>query len=458
MSNLLGERAIVIGGSLAGLMAARVLADHFERVMILERDQIAERPALRKSVPQASHAHALFLGGQRVMSRLYPGVDEKLLGFGGVRARAGIEFAVLSPAGKAYSFGGGVREPRDLGLEIYYQSRSLLEHCVRLCTLEAANVSLASGVTVQRLTCRDGRIRGVTCVQNEATSFMEADFVVDAGGRGSHAPRWLSELGFAPPEETKIVVDFAYSSARFHLPSYAEPERAWIAIGPGPNYPKAGFLIANEENVWMLTLGGRFGDHPPTDENGFLAFTKSLHSSKIYELVKHGERISEITHYRFPSSLQRHYEGLSNCPERFVVLGDAVASFNPVYGQGMSSAAQQVEALQFELNERVGGAQWWQGFAPAFFARVAEIIATPWRLAAHSDFAFPQTRGERPPGLNDNDRYIAAVEELSAGDEEVQKLVWEVFNLAKPLSALSEEPLRSRVLAKMQASPTGRVQ
>src|SRR5579863_2562706 len=426
MRNLLGQRAIVIGGSLAGLMAARVLADHFEHVTILERDQIADRPTLRKSVPQASHAHALFLGGQQVMSRLYPALDEKLLGFGGVRARAGIELAVLSPAGKAYSFGGGVTEPRDLGLEIYYQSRSLLEHCVRVCTLEAANVCLETAVTVQRLTCRDGRIRGVTYVQNENTSFVDADFVVDAGGRGSHTPRWLTELGFAPPEETKITVDFAYSSAKFHLPSYVEPERAWIAIGPGPNYPKAGFLIANEENVWMLTLGGRFGDYPPTDADGFLAFAKSLHTSKIYELVKDGRRISEITHHRFPSSLRRHYEALSDFPERFVVLGDAVSSFNPVYGQGMSSAALQAEALQFELNELVAGAQQWQGFAPAFFARVAEVIATPWRLAAHSDFAFPQTRGDRPPGLNDNDRYMAALEELSAEDKEVQKLVWEV--------------------------------
>jgi 2-polyprenyl-6-methoxyphenol hydroxylase-like FAD-dependent oxidoreductase len=449
MKKLLGQSAIVIGGSLAGLMAARVLADHFEHVTILERDPIGDLPALRKSVPQASHAHALFLGGQQVMSRLYPGLEEKLLGFGGVRARAGIEFAVLTPGGKAYSFGGGVKEPRDLGFQIYYQSRSLLEHCVRVCTLEAPNVSLETGVTVQRLACRDGRIRGVTYVQNEDMSVMDADFVVDAGGRGSHTPRWLTELGFAPPEETKITVDFAYSSAKFHLPAYAEPERAWIAIGPGPHYPKAGFLIANEGNVWMLTLGGRFGDHPPADADGFLGFTKSLHTSKLYELVKDGERISEITHYRFPSSLQRHYEALRDFPERFVVLGDAVASFNPVYGQGMSSAALQAEALQFELNERAGGARWWQGFAQDFFARVAEVIVTPWRLAAHSDFAFPQTRGDRPPGLNDNDRYLAAVEELSAGDKEVQRLVWEVFNLAKPLSALSEEPLRSRVLAKM---------
>ena len=454
MSNRLGERAIVVGGSLAGLMAARVLADHFENVTVLERDHIEDRPALRKSVPQASHAHGLLLGGQQVMSRLYPGFGDKLLALGGVRARAGVEFAVLSPVGKAYSFGGAVKEPRDLGVEIYYQSRSLLEYCVRWCTLEAANISFESGSAIQRLIYNDGRIRGVTVIRNGDSNFIAADFVVDAGGRGSHAAHWLSELGFAPPEETRIGVDFAYSSAKFRLPGYTEPERGFSALGPGPNYPKAGFFVVNEGDVWVLTLGGRFGDYPPTDEDGFLAFAKSLHTPKLYEIVKVGERISEITHHRFPSSLRRHYERLTDFPEGFVVLGDAVASFNPVYAQGMSSAALQAEALQFELKKRANETTWLKGFAPAFFTRVAEVVSTPWMLAANSDFAYPQTRGERPPRLNDSDRYLAAVEALSAEDKQVQTLVWEVFNLAKPLSALSEEPLRGRALAQMEKMAT----
>jgi 2-polyprenyl-6-methoxyphenol hydroxylase-like FAD-dependent oxidoreductase len=147
----LGERAIVIGGSLAGLMTARVLADHFDQVTILERDHVEDQPALRKSIPQGSHAHVLLLGGQQVMSRLYPGFLDKLMSLGGgLRVRLGSEFGILTPAGKAYSFGGAVTEARDLGISFYYQSRGLLEHCVRQCTQESANVSFENDCLVQR--------------------------------------------------------------------------------------------------------------------------------------------------------------------------------------------------------------------------------------------------------------------------------------------------------------------
>jgi 2-polyprenyl-6-methoxyphenol hydroxylase-like FAD-dependent oxidoreductase len=161
------------------------------------------------------------------------------------------------------------------------------------------------------------------------------------------------------------------------------------------NSSKAYEVYGTYGRASILTLGGRFGDYPPTDDDGFLAFAKSLHTPKLYEIVKDAERVSEFTHHRFPSSLPRHYERLMDFPEGFVVLGDALASFNPVYAQGMSSAALQAEVLQFELKKRTKEATWLEGFAPAFFTRVAEVVSTPWMLAANSDFAYPQTRGER---------------------------------------------------------------
>jgi 2-polyprenyl-6-methoxyphenol hydroxylase-like FAD-dependent oxidoreductase len=404
----LGDHAVVIGGSVAGLMTARVLADHFAQVTILERDRIEDGIALHKSIPQGNHAHGLMLGGQQVMARLYPGFTNKLLNLGAVAVRVGVEFAVMTPNGKAYSFGGAVKEPRDLGLKLYEHTRALLESCIRQCTLESANVVLRSECAVQGLIARDRWIRGVTFAERgDLATNLEADFVVDAGGRGSQTPRWLKELGFAAPEETSIGVDFAYSTTTFRVRNYDQPERAFYAFGPGPDFPKMGFLAKNEGGVWLLSIGGRFGDYPPTDEDGFLAFTKSLHTPQLYEIVKDAERLSEIRHYRYPISLRRHYEQIESFPEGYAVLGDALASFNPLYAQGMTSAALQAEALQALLHERAHGTAQLQGLSKAFRTKAAEVVSVPWTMAAHSDFAYPQTKGDRPAGLNDGDQYLA---------------------------------------------------
>jgi hypothetical protein len=181
-----------------------------------------------------------------------------------------------------------------------------------------------------------------------------------------------------------------------------------------------------------------------------LAFAKSLHTPKLYDLIKDAERVADIVHYRFPTSVHRHYEQLTAFPEGFLVLGDAICSFNPIYGQGMSSAALQVQALQQVLRERAAGAQGLEGLALAFFPQAADVIATPWTLAANFDLAYPQTRGQRPPDLAESAQYFAAVDALTAEDVEVHRLVAEVFSLAKPLAVLREEPVRSRVVARQR--------
>jgi 2-polyprenyl-6-methoxyphenol hydroxylase-like FAD-dependent oxidoreductase len=448
----LGECAIVIGGSLAGLMTARVFADHFTHVFVLERDNIEDNFAVHKSVPQGNHAHGLMIGGQLAMARLYPAFIEQLRQLGAVETRVGEHFVFLTPGGTAYSFGGAVKEPRYFGVKIYEQGRGLLEYCIRQCTRQFKNVEFRSNCAVQRLIYRDGRVRGVACVESGQPESIEADFIADAGGRGSHAPLWLNELGFAPPEETIIGVDFAYTSAKFHIANYAEPERVFYAFGPGPNYPKMGFLAENEGQSWMLSLGGRFGDYPPVDEDGFLAFAKSLHTPKLYEMVKDAERVCDFSHFRFPTSLRRHYEKLEKVPEGFIVVGDAVASFNPVYAQGMTSAALQAEALQLLLDQWSENTSELRGLPQAFFAKAAEVVSTPWALAGQSDFAFPQTRGERP-ATDNSSLYLAAAEALSADDVQIQALLWDVFGLAKPLSALWEEPLQRRVIERMHTMP-----
>jgi 2-polyprenyl-6-methoxyphenol hydroxylase-like FAD-dependent oxidoreductase len=451
MASSLGHHAVVIGGSLAGLMSAAALADFFDHVTVFERDRVEDRAVLHKSVPQGNHIHALLLGGQHVMLLLYPGFTDELKRLGAVRFRPGIDVAFYGPNGKGYNGTQSVKEPRDLGLEGHSMSRGLLEYNVRRRTIALANVELETEVAIEGLVYDSGRVRGVRRNGAVGAQSIEADLVVDAGGRSSHASRWLVEMGVPAPDETTIGVDFAYTSTKYRKPDLAcESEPSLLVGGPPPEHTRAAGLFEIEDRTWHVSLAGRSGDYPPTDEAGFLAFAKSLPSPKVYELIKDAERIADISHHRFPTSIWRHYERLQAFPEGFLILGDAICSFNPVYGQGMSSAALQVRELQKVLRERAAQARGLDGVASDFFPKAAMAISAPWTLASNFDFAYPQTRGERPPGLTEGAGYFAALDSLQAEDIDVQRLVTEVFHLTKPLSALREEPLLSRILARLQ--------
>lgn len=457
MTTSLGHHAVVIGGSMAGLMSAAVLADYFDRVTVFERDQIEDRPMLHKSVPQGNHIHALLLSGQHMMSLLYPGFTEELKRLGAVRFRPGIDVAFCGPNGKGYNGTGSVREPRDLGLEGHIMSRGLLEYHIRRRTVALANVRLETEAAIEGLLHDGGRVRGVRRNGETGAQSVEADLVIDAGGRTSHASRWLLEMGVPTPEETTIGVDFAYTSTKYRKPDLADKAEPLLLVGgPPPEHTRAAGLFEIEDRTWHVSLAGRFGDYPPTDEAGFLAFAKSLPSPRLYELIKDAERIAGITHHRFPTSIWRHYERLRVFPAGFLILGDAICSFNPVYGQGMSSAALQAQALQKVLYDHAAQARGLDGLASAFFPKAAQAVSAPWTLAANFDFAYPQTRGERPPGLAEGAGYFAALDSLQAEDIDVQRLVTEVFQLTKPLSALRDEPLLSRILARLQQQQRNR--
>jgi 2-polyprenyl-6-methoxyphenol hydroxylase-like FAD-dependent oxidoreductase len=192
---------------------------------------------------------------------------------------------------------------------------------------------------------------------------------------------------------------------------------------------------------------GRFGDYPPTDKKGFLAFAKDLHSDLAWVIIEESEQLTRIAHHRFPASVQRHYERMPSFPEGFLVIGDALCTFNPIYAQGMCAAACQAELLREVLSDHAVQARGLDGIAPLFFSKAEQLNSTPWSLAAGFDFAFPQTRGERPPGTEERTRYFAEVDKLQLEDPEVLRLVTEVFQLLRPLSVLQEEPIRGRVLA-----------
>ena len=444
--NRLGQRAVVVGGSIAGLIAARVLSDHFEEVVILERDVVEDRPVLHRSVPQGHHLHAVLHGGQEVLEAFYPGFGEQLRALGANRVAVGRDIVWYLPDGKAYSATGSLRTPFDLGLYGHCGSRGLIEYLVRRRTTALANVRWEGATAAQELIHDQGWIRGVRC--DDARAF-EADLTVDATGRASRAPRWLEALGFAPPPETTIGLDTAYSTANFRTPDSFRGEPIIFITGPAPTHTRRGYVISIEGGTLLVSLIGRFGDYPPADQAGYVAFARELHSDLALRIIEGAEQLTPIAHHRFHASVQRHYERLTSFPEGFLVIGDALCTFNPIYAQGMSAAARQARLLGDVLSEAMTAPRGLDGLPRAFFTRAAQLNSTPWNLAAGFDFAFSQTRGERPPDLPQRARYFAALDALQTDDPELQRLVAEVFHLMRPLSALQEEPLRSRVLARM---------
>lgn len=453
MPQKLGDHAIVIGGSIAGMLCARVLADHFAQVTVLERDQLEDRPALHKSVPQGNHVHALLYGGERAIDSLLPEFSDDLTMLGALSWTAGRDVLFLGPEGVAYNATGSVREPRDLGFAGHVMSRGLLEFALRRRTLMRSNISVQQGTSVRGLLHKNGRVHGVTSEGGDGERSLEGDLIIDASGRGSRAVRWLTEMGFDAPTESTIGVDFAYTSAKFRKPASSSNDSPIVLVGgPPPKQTRGAGLFEIEGGVWHVSLAGRFGDYPPTDREGFMAFARDLPSPRLYEWIEDAERLSDITHHRFPTSIQRHFEWMPSFPDGFAILGDAICSFNPVYGQGMSSAALQAKALEQVLTSRAADSQQIDGLAADFFPRAADVISAPWILAANFDFAYPQTKGERPPAMEEGLRYFAALDAIQAEDIEVQRLVLEVFQLMKPLATLWGDPIRDRVFARLQRS------
>jgi len=272
--------------------------------------------------------------------------------------------------------------------------------------------------------------------------------VIDASGRTSRASQWLAAAGLSEPRKTTIGVDTAYSTANFRPPEWYGGEPIVFITGPAPKFTRRGYLIRIENGSLLVSLIGRFGDYPPTDREGFVAFARDLHSDLAWRIIQDGEQLSPIAHHRFPASVQNHYEEIDSL-ERFIAVGDSLCTFNPIYAQGMSAAARQAALLSEVLAEHLSRERELDGFAKSFYYLAAQFNSTPWNLAATFDFAFPQTRGERLPGAEERARYFAIVDRLQADDPEIRRLMTEVFHLVKPLSVLLEEPLQSRVRALM---------
>ncbi len=436
--------AIVVGGSIAGLVAAAALSRHFARVTTIERDEYPDAPVSRKGTPQARHVHVLLKQGEAAIERLLPGLFDELVARGGQR---------VDTAGDArWFYFGGWKARFKSGIEMVSQSRGLLEWSLRRRVLALANTELVSGDVSALHSDDDVRVSGVKLRRrgSDAAETLAADLVVDATGRGSRMPHWLEALGCPAPPESEVKVDVGYAT-RFYKRTHAP--RDWTALLCHPRHPdtRCGVLLPIEDDRWMLTLVGWFGDHPPGDDAGFLAWAGSLAVTDLHDAVKSAEPVSEIALHKFPSNRRRHYEKLPALPDGVVVLGDAACSFNPVYAQGMAASALGAAELDLCLAERRarGGADPLAGLSHEFQRRLARVTDAPWLLATGEDFRSPHAQGVRPAWMPLLGWYTARVHELTWRDRFAARRFLEVMHLVKRPIALFHPWIALRALVSL---------
>ncbi|HKR49433.1 MAG TPA: FAD-dependent monooxygenase [Pseudonocardiaceae bacterium] len=449
--------AVVIGGGVGGLLAARVLADHVERVTLIERDALTDSAQVRKGVPQGRMLHVLFPRGLGIIERLFPGYGHQLKAAGAVPLRVPTDAVILAPAGWLPRQGAG--------WPMLSASRPLLEWTVRRRLRELPGVTILDRHDVTSLlTSRDGRqVTGVTLRPlDEAPSGdqqLVADLVVDASGRGSRAPRWLSDVGYGTPTKTHVDPNTAYASRIYRIPDgfSADWKVAMLASQP-PSIPRTGYLFPIEDGQWMVALMGAAGQHPPTDEDGFAAFTRSLRHPVIADALAAAEPVTPIRGYRGTANRLWHYERMHRWPERFVVLGDALCAFNPIYGQGISTTAVAVETLDTCLREqrRRRPANNLDGLARRCQRLLARRNADPWLLSTGEDLRYPTTTGVRVTAATRlTHRYLdrvgaAATQDLATADSFGRVMLM----LARPTALFTPRILVAAARTRAQGDST----
>jgi 2-polyprenyl-6-methoxyphenol hydroxylase-like FAD-dependent oxidoreductase len=390
-------------------------------------------------VPQGGHLHALTARGREVLEGLFPGLTGELV------AR-GAPLSDMRTRGRWFVRGGYYhRQPSAGGQESLMVSRALLEETVRVRVLGLPNVGAVERCDALGLYGdeRRGRVTGVRVLRRRAGSAEEgvpADLVVDASGRGSRAPAWLEALGYPAPAEEGVRIGVGYAS-RFYRRTPADlggDHSAVVFAEPGSR--RAGVLMAQEEERWHVTLVGYLGEHPPTDERGFLEFARSLAAPDIYELLKDAEPLSDPVPLRFPASRRRRYERLARLPEGFLVTGDALCSFNPVYGQGMTVAALEAVALRECLQAGPGG------LGRRFFRQAGKVVDAPWRTAVGGDLRFPEVEGKRTPMVRFVNWYLGRLHVAAHEDPAVAVAFQRVLNMLAPPPSVLRPKIVLRVL------------
>lgn len=440
-----GRRAVVAGASLAGLLAARVLADHYDEVLLIEREALPAGNAHRRATPHTWHAHGLLARGCAGLEQLFPGITEEWFAQGGRRGDAQRNVAFYAGHQR---FAAG-----DSGIAGVAVGRVVIEGAVRRRVLALPRVRVLAPLRVvgPLWDAEAKHVRGLAVAAPDAEDQVfgiPAELVVDATGRASRLPQWLAGLGFPVPQEEQVRSDIHYVTAYFERRPEELPGLEVVIGTATPEFPRPSVLIGQEQDRWVVTLAGYGSDAPPRDRAGFVA--RALAGvPEIASVVAAGRFVTEPRSYRFPHSQRRRVERLARWPRGLLVMGDALCSFNPIYGQGMSVAAAEAVALQEEL----AGAR--EGLEARFLRRAARIVDTPWTTAVGADLAIPSVEGARPLPVRLINRYMKRLFDVACRDAAVARAFLAVAHLLQPPQTLFAPGVLWRVFrpAARRAAP-----
>ncbi|MFB6726282.1 FAD-dependent oxidoreductase [Kribbella sp. NPDC056345] len=364
--------ACVLGGSIAGLLAARVLADHASEVVIVERDEPETTGRPRAGVPQDRHGHALLPGGLKQLERWLPGVVDEVQALGG-------HLAPIDQQGVYYD-----GRPRAQGgdAKLLLGSRPFLEARIRNRVLALPNVSTVTGLATGLVYTDDGRVGGVQ-VGSESVA---ADFVVDAMGRASRLSSWLEQAGYQRPVLERMPTGIHYVTGLFErTKSAGSLEEACVLDLISPRTMPFDLTVASvnviEDDQWLVMFMSYEEQPAARSLDAFRSVCDGL--PPIFRQATSGEPTRGLETYHQADSRRRDFAGLTDFPAGLVAVGDAVASFNPIYGQGISSAALHASCLSEYLTTDPD----LSSPATDFFALQQVITDAAWTLSAGADAA-----------------------------------------------------------------------
>lgn len=418
---------VVLGASVAGLLAAAAAAPHADRVVVVERDTLPEGPAPRSGTPQVAHAHGLLASGRRAMADLLPGLEEDLLAHGAVSR------GDMGNTGRWW-IGGGLLADCEVGLPGMAVSRLALESALRDRIRKLADVELRDGLDTCGLLADGATVTGVRVRSRDGGAVQEiaADLVIDATGRAGRSDRWFTDHGWTAPRLERVKVGVRYATTHVEARAGDLDDRAVSVSAATPEVPRGGVAILQEDDTWIVMLFSYGEQQPPLDPDGFRRASHDIVSPDLATLLADRPLLHEPRAYRFPDCRRRHFEELATPPAGYVALGDAMCSFDPTFGQGMSVAALQALALRDELSAGLAD------LPTRFHHRAAAVADGAWTIVVGADLAIEGVEGERPRGHAVISRYVRRAQRVARHDPVVARASMRVTNLlAAPPSLLS---------------------
>ncbi|ATF18569.1 hypothetical protein [Phaeobacter gallaeciensis] len=443
------KTAAVIGSGFAGMVAAAALARTFGTVWLIDRDAHPDKPALRKSVPQAAHVHALLHSGQTVLESLFPGFERE------ATAQGSLPLKVRS-GWRSFSAGRWL-PPVDTGVQVLSQTRPALDHLIKQQIAGNAVIRpLLARVTGLLSDATDpGAVTGLRLLQEGRERDLPADLVVDAGGRAEQGAQWLADLGYAPPPVETAYPEVRYVSGLFSRRITAGEDLAgWLNFASAP-MTRGAVLAPVENGRWMATATCRFDTQAPATEAEFRAFLDALPDDKISSLLTGETLVRELKSYRIAAvRFNRFDQATRPLPKGYLPLGDRIATFNPLYGQGMSVAALQCQALSDVLGQVMKAdpaCDWRQALAAPYLARASLPAEAAWLIGQANDMEYPAYRGQPSEAAVALNRDLRRAFATSIGRPERMRRIDRVLHLLDPLSSLAAPDRRAPPSAREAA-------